>query len=148
MLPESLQGEGKTQKKSVILAKAMGLEPMMTTDFLLRWTYEGAVKHGEPVTWNDNGFGDSIACPPTSDDLPNLYAPANMVLAWQCLNWVDTQNIHLDTVKGERSMRVELYYDVFHSMGAFDLPPAQAQAAWLDKVLELVIEAGLVEVER
>ena len=37
---------------------------------------------------------------------------------------------------------------LYKSKNVFMLPPAQAQTAWLDKILELCIEAVLVEEEK
>jgi len=64
--------------------------------------------------------------------ISNLYDPANMQFAWRVLNWAQQ---HFD-----RTQRRDLTYTVMR----ITLPPAQAQAAWLDKVLQLAIEAGLV----
>ena len=65
---------------------------------------------------------------------PNLYEvddddnPIHMPLAWRVLNWAET-------------MFPPDY------MLAHGLPPADAQRLWLDKILELAIEAGIIEEE-
>ena len=66
-----------------------------------------------------------------------LYDPANMSLAWKVLNWA---------TEYERKNNEEMvlwWMDVL----LCNYPPADAQRLWLDKILELAIEAGLVEVD-
>ena len=70
--------------------------------------------------------------------VPNLYAPKNMALAWRVLNWAfetfeftQDANFSLSEIAGEHS--------VFRS------PPELAQRRWLDKILSLAVEAGMVE---
>lgn len=70
--------------------------------------------------------------------ISTLYDPDHMALAWRVLNWAD----------GEMKL-----WDMFfpwwdEEFEATALSPADAQRAWLDKILELAIEAGLVEMER
>lgn len=65
----------------------------------------------------------------------NLYDPENMALAWRVLNhfsWVDIalKIVLQDTVKNS------IHDD-----------PADAQRLWLDKVLELAIEIGIITLE-
>ncbi len=72
----------------------------------------------------------------------NLYAPANMALAWRVLNWAMNTN---------PDMGVSLLLDVYRldsfECGFVDLPrlkPADAQRAWLDKILTLADSAGML----
>lgn len=64
----------------------------------------------------------------------DLYAPANMALAWRVLNWATDDSRSL-IVWGHAG-------DVFNLA---KLPPEEALATWLDAVLTLAIEAGMVE---
>ena len=68
----------------------------------------------------------------------NLYTSENMVLAWRALNWAWLHSpIHEDISSW------------WYERGTHDYLPAisqdKAQAAWLDKILELAIETGLVQ---
>lgn len=75
---------------------------------------------------------------------PNLYDPANMALAWRVLNWASMQDFE-DT----NHTWCDVVFDriCVKSLELFDLPPEKAQTQWLDKILELAIEAGRVELE-
>jgi len=132
------------QEKSVMLAKAMGLEmaphPIYGIDHQMFYV---------PVEW---GYDWELA-----DD---FYHPSVMSLAWRVLNWAQQQECFdagrhdltgftfnltlidswIGRMIGQKNMgRLD-------SPSLFDLPPADAQRLWLDKILFLVIEAGLVEV--
>lgn len=81
----------------------------------------------------------------------NLYDPANMALAWRVLNFVYYCGIDslLYTVdeneaRGDFAQAWLDYWDgdLPH---IYELSPQAAQTAWLDKILELAIEAGMVE---
>ena len=70
--------------------------------------------------------------------IANLYAPAHMALAWRVLNWVT------------HSARIGARFDIWfsrelHGLDFLRYKPADAQRAWLDKILQLAIEAGIVE---
>jgi hypothetical protein len=96
-------------------------------------------------------FGGGLSCKAQElrdSIIPDLYDPANMALAWRVLNWVypwqhpigpdDTQSPeawHDGTVRW--GWAIERVIDG-------SLSPAVAQRSWLDKVLELAIEAGMV----
>ena len=66
----------------------------------------------------------------------NLYYPANMALAWLVHLW------GLDIVDAVGSWKYVSWWENMAIFGEDD-----AQRLWLDKVLELAIEAGLVEVD-
>ena len=67
----------------------------------------------------------------------NLYDPANMALAWRVLNWA-TENL-------PKFMRIiEENFLLIGVLPYFIIPPAEAQRAWLDRILSLAIEAGMV----
>lgn len=75
---------------------------------------------------------------------PNLYDPDNMALAWRIAKWSATVK---DTdPPGSYHVR-DRFHNRFREWWKKTIGPGDesAQAAWLDKVLELAIEAGLVE---
>jgi hypothetical protein len=106
------------QEKSVILAKAM--------EWNLK-THEVAI-------------GGYLFRPDDSERWTNnLYDPANMALAWRVLNWGISDpgfGHEVDAWLWDEG----LGYDIPN------LPPTDAQRFWLDKILTLAIEAGIVEV--
>ena len=129
------------QEKSILLAKAMEWDVGLMDETIF--------PTGEDISvFIDTGDGES------------LYDPANMALAWRVLNWAQQQECFdagrhdltgftfnltlidswIGRMIGQKNMgRLD-------SPSLFDLPPADAQRLWLDKILFLVIEAGLVEV--
>ena len=144
--------EMSDQEKSVLLAKAMG--DVFDSDTycpICGWTYRN----------------DGTGCAPGScsmrpapkqraDETPNLYDPANMALAWRVLNWASEQMPKETSPPGmvvhTWAGRLHSFWGESHWVGKSKLfihsmPPADAQRLWLDKVLTLAIEAGLVEVE-
>jgi hypothetical protein len=68
----------------------------------------------------------------------NLYRPGNMALAWLVLNWAEK------TAQDNIEAKFYQLWMAFMPEELFELPPADAQRLWLDKVLALAIEAGLV----
>ena len=109
------------QEKSVMLARAMG----GGENTFKWWTIEFA-KEGDIYTH---------AIP--ADLVVNFYDPANMALAWRVLNWAASQ----------REYRQEWSGWMIDCIDANELveKPAVAQRAWLDHILEMAIEAGIVE---
>jgi len=72
---------------------------------------------------------------------PNyLYNRKWMFIAWLVLNWAMQQKIAVYDNVNFRDLLSDYLIDV-KDFGAFGLPPADAQRAWLDKILELAIEA-------
>lgn len=68
---------------------------------------------------------------------PNyLYNTKWMFLAWRVLNWAHAQT----TGYFEDHPLLLMLHNVDET-----LPPAEAQRLWLDKILELAIEAGMVK---
>ena len=61
-----------------------------------------------------------------------------MLLAWRVLNWA----IDSDLSARARADVMALFY--VDKPSALEMSPAEAQRAWLDKILELAIEAGMV----
>jgi hypothetical protein len=104
-----------------MLAKAMGWE-------VYRVIYESgpipdgfSVQSGDEWIWQGQHVGHL-----------DLYAPENMALAWRVLNWAWNDLV------------INFW---FKHMDFGRIPPTEAQAAWLDKILELAIETGLIEAE-
>jgi len=106
------------EQKSVMLAKAMGWQ---VVEHNKRRCTIGHI--GERIGVIDYPF--------------NLYAPANFALAWKVLNWATEYG------RKNNEEMVLWWMDVL----LCNYPPADAQRLWLDKILELAIEAGLVEVD-
>ena len=72
---------------------------------------------------------------------PNLYDPANMALAWRVLNWATEE------LPGKPGIRQKLFAILWTEDGEdllYGQEPATAQRRWLDKILTLAIEAGLI----
>ena len=118
-----------TREKSVMLVKAMGWEMVEATDQTFEWIVYDAegVKIGSRLII-------SLDTP-----WPDLYAPENMALAWRVLQWA----MSCETFEVCNSFVTWWYRE--ESITLAMMSPAEAQAAWLDKILELAIEAGLVE---
>jgi len=111
--------EMSDREKSVMLAKAMG------------WAV-GKFSGHTPLFGLPSDYGVGVI-----DWYDDFYDPANMALAWRVLNWATT-----------RMKTPELYKFLhWHIHSLAMIGPADAQRLWLDKVLELAIEAGLVEVD-
>lgn len=91
-----------------------------------------------------------------------LYDPAHMALAWRVLNWAyNGLSLHTWGARSEFDYALarqklakifELYPRSITGFGltyhvVYEMPPADAQRLWLDTILELAIEAGLVSEE-
>lgn len=75
---------------------------------------------------------------------PNLYDEKNMALAWRVLNWAMNGDNGLDTHVGgfEDGYKMSRFVEASN----FEyMPPSDAQTAWLDTILELAIEAAVIE---
>ena len=124
MLPES------TIEKSAMLMKAMG------------WHQEEGVERGWIPDIHDAEC-DEVELPSLYElygEWPiDLYQPVTMALAWRVLNWAYGCPTYESGALGLVPYGHILGELVFN-------PPAEAQAAWLDKVLELAIAAGLVTI--
>ncbi len=71
--------------------------------------------------------------------IANLYNPNNMDLAWTVLNYFE------DLDMSTPSLNWRLFEYPLRTL-ACESPPV-AQRLWLDKILSLAIEAGIVELE-
>ena len=70
---------------------------------------------------------------PTSVD---LYDPEFMALAWRVLNWALGYN-DKPTSGISGNIRYWLVHSNRYGLALWELPPADAQRLWLDKILEL-----------
>lgn len=115
------------QEKSVALAKAMGQKP----EKILYKDYDDTSVTG--AYWDGMSYRAH----------PNLYDPANMAMAWRCHLWaIDVDGPWAFAVAaGDFS-----YEDWLYRFGIWS--QTDAQRLWLDKILELAIEAGLIEEEQ
>lgn len=130
------------EQKSVMLAKAMGWREAPTGRGFRPEIEDADGRQVYPL----NEAWDSI--------WPDLYLPEHMSLAWRVLNWATSNDSQI------YFRLVDWLYDSAESIpdgyktgGAnwfrlFMRQPDEAQRAWLDKILELAIEAGLVGTER
>lgn len=86
-----------------------------------------------------------------------LYHPAFMALAWRVLNWALDKFQQIE--KGllphsnmpftyDMKWRQSVVGKATLERALFTMPPAEAQHAWLDKILELANEAGMLEAVR
>ncbi len=124
------------QEKSVMLAKAMG------------WGVNREGDHGSYDLWIEDililqrveyakiGMLDSVLL---NKHMPSLYAPANMALAWKVAQWGHTLPEYTQWMLEPN--RLGTWFNFTR------MPPAEAQRLWLDKILELAIEAGMIEEE-
>ncbi len=80
----------------------------------------------------------------------NLFDTDEMALAWRVLNWAANRNDRIDdysypyTIAQGAESLFSIDYEIEEQIWAWE--PANAQRLWLDKILELAIEAELVEV--
>lgn len=89
----------------------------------------------------------------TGEWCDNLYDPANMALAWRVLNWAMSEDMQfvgfVNYGNGWEHKPAEASSHGFSELVErevdFSLSPADAQRAWLDKILTLAIEAGMLE---
>lgn len=126
-------------EKSVMLAKLCGWEMRQHSVYKSEYSLymHGYGSHGYYMT----------------DDVPNLYDPANMAVAWRVLNWANRQTKRESTSKGGRMVEWDVSWATYiddwlspYGYEWYDMPPEEAQRALLDKILSLAIEAGMVEV--
>lgn len=125
-----------TQQKSVMLGKLMGW---------IRPAGEGY----RPGLWViDTGHGHVFdghfwTVEPKSLSFFDLYT-SEMGMVWHVVNWAMRQNspLHSKDSAETADLLSGLHYVIRQSV---DKDHDEAQAAWLDKILSLAIEAGLVE---
>lgn len=131
-LPDTTTEAGQ-HEASVMLARLMGIYLQLFSDmakFRLRGddVFVSVYPHG----WY-HGMTEDEAW----KYFPNLYDPANMALAWRVLSFaIDNFSIP----NHHFALRA-----MVNDMAFFTMPIAAAQRAWLDKILTLAIEAGMIE---
>ena len=129
--------EMSDRKKSVMLARLCGWQ-YRTDGVTYSWYSSDDVLDENGFAyheWQRTGTWEFSVIP------LNLYDPANMALAWRVLNWAMGQNFWMDSVGGYFSDGV---WQIIGNEETSLLPPADAQRAWLDMVLTLATEAGMV----
>ena len=148
--------EMSAQEKSVMLAKAMGwsIEHHDSEDsqtgkiYYISWISDS---NGTPIKWSyDDGTIEwSIPAfkPFWKEFRFNFYNPADMALAWRVLNWAWNQDHKANNTVFENEVHhgCVVWSWVLDLILDGDLPPVDAQRTWLDKILSLAIEAGIVE---
>ncbi len=118
------------QAKSVLLAKAMGCYKEEASMEQMELFYGKTWRHRDTwMVWRD--CNDRWM----PQGLPDLYDPANMALAWRVHLW------------GLQAVFWTEYYRWWRSPKDRPYIYANAACLWLDKILELAIEAGLVELD-
>ncbi len=72
-----------------------------------------------------------------------------MALAWRVLNWAATRDDEIDDYAYPYTLAqgVEFLFDTDLEIEDQLWAKPNAQRAWLDRILSLALEAGLVEVE-
>ena len=125
--------EMSEQEKSVMLARLRGWRREKASIGVRRSIYGKGWRNCSDAVWIDED-GNKVLF-----GVPNLYDPANMALAWRALNWAEAQdNVSFD-------FRIYKLFSGGSSRVFIGLPPKEAQSLWLDKILELAHEAGLLE---
>lgn len=126
-LPDTSTEKGQ-REASVMLAKLMP-----------DWT----VREGVGVFWIEDEKNDlPLLTIPKYDNIgcKTLYDPANMALAWRVLNW-------WDWLKSEEGGGLS-GKTFFVGFGDFEtwmkMLPAEALRRWLDKILALAVEEGMI----
>ena len=135
------------QEKSVMLARCMGWKKLKPGKALVDWYATGgldisalaeqAFNPGTKYWYDETG---AIR----RDGVPNYYETDNMPLAWRVLNWASIEFSDNTDIETYIWREWEGWWD---NADLKDESPAYAQRAWLDKILSLAIEAGLVDVE-
>lgn len=106
------------QEKTVMLARLCG------------WI----IKEDGSKTW--------VTCQDEAYSTTNLYQPIFMLLAWRVLNWAGANFNKARPGDWRGAMYGSRHSTISELVG---LSPADAQRAWLDRILSLAIEAGMVE---
>lgn len=138
------------REKSVILARAANIDGLSVRHIPAEYSTSGEpgatiydMLAYDCVIYRDyggHGFYDV-----------DLYDSANMTLAWLVLNWaIKQENIKeklLEWWVVEAGCPSGTAYYPHEGWKLLELSPADAQRAWLDKILELAIESGMVNHE-
>jgi len=113
-----------TAKKSLILAKLVG------------WK----ITKGSALFWVDDENNNEVFKVSKGDglDLDDLYSPVKMTAAWRVLNWA--MNHPMNTPDDYQFVAQFSLNTNFSEIAR--LPPQDAQAMWLDAILDLAIKLG------
>jgi hypothetical protein len=116
------------QEKSVLLVKVMG----KYEDVAVLQVVDALVDGDRKDYWKHNGIVEQI---------PDLYNPAYMAKAWRVLNWawLQTKTLHEKRAEEWIAKIDQVLMDYWCEGGD------RAQRAWLDKIVELCIEAGSIK---
>ena len=118
-------------QKTVILAMAMGWKKAEPSATVMELFYGKIAQHMPAEVWQTSD-GSWIPF-----GLPNFYDESQMALAWRALNWA-IENL-------PKFMRtIEENFLCIGVLPYFGITPETAQRAWLDRILSLAIEAGMV----
>ncbi len=132
-LPDTITEAGQ-REASVMLARLMGLAPQLFSDvcnFYHEDTYDIF------VSIYPHGWYHGMTKDEAWKYFPNLYAPANMALAWKVMNFA--------------AENVPYFSKWWHDIAVVtiqDLPPAALSIFLCDNILRLADEAGMVEVNQ
>lgn len=130
-LPESIK------IKSKLLLECWGWHPVVMEKYHGEGRYRLANQHGhfDPMTKSyETPYGVWF-------DAPNLYEPRNMLLAWWLAEWAWENLPEAPLVK----KRNEKNFKVFWAKYVRPIKGRNVQDLWLDKILELVLEVGMIE---
>lgn len=105
------------------------------------WSIWGMGEDGDDIVLQIGGKETAVLRAPDY-----LFAEKWMFLAWRVLNWAMEQKFAINESCTFDQELWDFLSDVGldEKEGIYEFPPAAAQRAWLDKVLELAIEAGKV----
>lgn len=112
------------QEKSLVLARLMGWREVDEYDHMGHLLYRHWVDGGKRLSIVGHDF--------------DLYHPDNMALAWRVHLWATTSAFY-------DKYRYWLAHGTGYEGHLLWWEKTNAQRAWLDKILELAIEAGMVE---
>ena len=125
------------QEKSVLLAKARGWKLLKLGQPLVDWYAQGGIDISalveQSITEDEKFWFDKTGAI-HREGVPNYYTD-HMEVAWGMLNWAT------DTERRNNEEMIFWWIDTY----TCNYSPAVAQRKWLDKILSLAIEAGIVE---
>lgn len=117
------------QEKSVMLARAMGLEVYESKEAYFKAGMPHAIEYDVNIEHPAYFHAEHRL----SNVLPNYYDPVNMALAWTVLQHFKHEGGNL------RDTDYDTWVDEDNA--------ADAQRTWLDKIFYKSIEAGIIELE-
>lgn len=112
------------EEKSKILAEMVGWQHKELSDH--PDATHGWVDENGLIIWTNDGYWSTYHF--------DLYDTENMALAWRVLNWAMHEELMGRMVVGGKNIPLT---DWYIEQDLECRPPADAQRAWLDKILEL-----------